>query len=114
MQRLSTPQSRQAIPVFPGKGPIERSARPEPKRRTGCDRSTRSAPVGLRHAQPTRAPTQQPQPSVVFWSFCQRCNRAFAQQRFSDDKGAPETLCSERCGREPTLDADAQRPRGGL
>jgi hypothetical protein len=116
MQRLSGARPRSAVQGRPGNGFIERLAVvPAPARRTGRKGSTPVASGGLRRAQPSRAQTQRPrsalpQPSV-FWSFCERCNRAFAQQPCAADGGPPETLCSERCGRERAVDAALQRAR---
>jgi hypothetical protein len=105
MQKLSGLRSRSAVTGRPGNGFIERLAvAPGPSRRSGRTGSTPVAFGGLRRAQPSRAQTQrprsaQPQPSV-FWSFCERCNRAFTQQLRAADGEPPETLCSERCGRQ--------------
>jgi hypothetical protein len=105
------------VPVLSGNRLIERPAvRPAPMRRTGCNRSTRTASAGLRRPHPARAQTQRrgsarPQPPAVFWSFRERCNRAFAQQLCAAVKGPPETLCSERCGRGRAGDPAVQRVR---
>jgi hypothetical protein len=73
-------------------------------------------PGGFRRAQPAGSQTQRPGPAappppVVFWSFCQRCNKAFAQQLYAVGDTRPETLCSQRCGRGRTQDAAVQRAR---
>ena len=117
MQRLSGPRPRPVVPGRPGNGFIERPAvRPAPTHRTGRNRPTPIASGGFRRAQPARTQTQpprqgQPQPTVVLWSFCARCNKAFPQQLCSVDQGPPETLCSQRCGRERARDAAVQRAR---
>jgi hypothetical protein len=105
MQRLSGARPRSTVTRRLGNGVTERLAvAPVQARRTGRKGSTPAASGGLRRVQPSRAQTQrprsaQPQPSV-FWSFCERCNRGFAQQLCAADGEPPETLCSERCGRE--------------
>jgi hypothetical protein len=116
MQRLSGPRPRSAVPGRPGNGFIERPAvGPAPARRSARNGSTPTASGGVRRAQLARPQTQRPGPArpqpPVFWSFCERCNRAFAQQLYAADGGPPEPLCSQRCGRERARDATVQRAR---